>query len=228
MANVTLIFCGGGNRHFAEIAIKAGFLYGSRLPCTTYFPVYFSDLDFKKPDRKTYMDALAKEKPYLASVLDWEKPEQLSEVLDWAKEASEYVTEIMIIPKVHNGIQILPREINGKLIRLGYSIPTKYGGTSVMISEFYGWPVHLLGGSPLAQIEIWRYLPNVLSADGNMAMKMATTFCAYFEPRYKGRKHAPWPTIIDVDGKRWEGDGAHYEAFRRSCQNIMKLWKGIK
>jgi hypothetical protein len=132
----------------------------------------------------------------------------------------------MIVPKVHQGIALLPRLIGGKPIRLGYSVPTKHGGTELMISEFYGWPIHLLGGSPIAQKNIWRYLPNVVSADGNMAMKLATQFCAFYDFGYQA-KYGNWPTLLDADGIRWPGDNAPAEALRRSFGNIPKFWEQI-
>lgn len=224
MALPTLIYCAGGNRIFAELAINAGFRYGVQLPRKVYFPLYFADQDWKHPNRKRYMDALANYRPYMASVVDWEKPEQLSEVLDWANEAIQFCSEIIIIPKVQNGVKLLPKFISGKPVRLGYSVPTRHGGTSLMLSEFYDWPIHLLGGSPLEQVKIWRYLPNVVSVDGNMAMKLATRFCGFYDFEYQ-RKHGQWPTIKDADGKCWEGDNAPAEALRRSFMNIRKLWE---
>jgi hypothetical protein len=223
----TLIYCGGGNRTFAEIAISAGFKYGVRLPGTAYAPIYFADQDWKHPNRAAYMTALAKHTPFMASVLDWERQEQLPEVLSWAEEAAQFCEVVVIIPKVHGGVSQLPRSIGGKQIRLGYSVPTKHGGTSLMISEFYGWPVHLLGGSPHEQVYIWRYLPGVVSADGNMAMKMATMFCAYYDYNYRNGKRTHWPTISGVDGHKWTGDNAPAEALRRSLTNIKQLWLSV-
>jgi len=225
----TLIFCGGGNATFAELTIAAGFKYGARLPDDkVYFePLYFADQNWRNPDRDAYMAALAKYKPYLASVLDWERQEQLPDVLAWAEEAAQYCEIVMIIPKVHGRVSQLPRTIGGKPIRLGYSVPTKYGGTELMVSEFYSWPVHLLGGSPHAQVNIWRYLPNVVSTDGNMAMKMATSFCAFYDYSYKNGKHTHWPTILDIDGCKWPGDNAPAEALRRSFANIKRLWLSV-
>jgi hypothetical protein len=222
--NITLIFCGGGNRRFAEIAIAAGFKYGARLPGTPYAPIYFADQNWRKPNRVAYISALEKYRPFIASVMDWERAEQLPEVLEWAEEAAKFVGGVMIIPKVQNGVSLLPRVIGGKSVRLGYSVPTSHGGTELMVSEFYGWPVHLLGGSPHAQVNIARYLPNVISVDGNMAMKMATQFAAFYCPEWKGGKHSRWPTILDYDGKLWGGGDAPYEAFRRSCVNIQSMW----
>jgi len=227
LAAPTLIYCGGGNRRFAEIAIAAGFKYGSRLPNTVYAPLYFADQDWKNPNRRAYMKALEFNRPEIAGILDWERLDQLPDVLDWAEEAAQFVNEVMIIPKVQNGVIFLPRFIGGKPVRLGYSVPTKYGGTELMVSEFFGWPVHLLGGSPHVQIKLAHYL-DVVSTDGNMAMKMATRFCAFYESNSRRYKRGHWPMLQDADGRRWdEGDGP-YEAFRRSCENIMNAWKAYR
>lgn len=88
-----LIYCADGNRRFAEIAIRNGYMYGAQLPNTVYFDPYFVDQDWRKPNRIRYMIALAQHRPALATVLDWEREDQLPEVLDWAEEASQYVTD---------------------------------------------------------------------------------------------------------------------------------------
>lgn len=219
-----IIYCGGGNPAFASIAIEAGFRYGSRLPETVYGPLYFADQDWCNPDRVAYMAALAKHRPYMASVLDLEQPAQLNEVLDWAEDAAQYVEVVMIIPKYTRAIESLPRTIGGKAVRLGYSVPTSHGGTEVPAWEFCGWPVHLLGGSPQQQMKLFRYF-DTQSVDGNMAQKMATRLCAFWDGE-KVTKRGQWPTLTDYDGQRWDGDGPA-EAFRRSCKNIMAAWKKI-
>lgn len=225
-----LIYCADGNRKFAEIALALGFKYGAQVPNTVYFEPYFCDQDWKKPNREKYISALAQHRPHIASVLDWEQDEQLPDVLSWAEDAAQFIDVVMIIPKVIGGISRLPRTVGGKPVRLGYSVPTKFSGTHVPVWEFYGWPVHLLGGSPLNQYKLHKYL-NVVSADGNYAQKMASRWCQYFVPYGSARwaKNRFWPTLRESnDGQRW-GDGsatadAPYEAFRRSCKNIMIMW----
>lgn len=128
---------------------------------------------------------------------------------------------------------MLPRSIGGKPIRLGYSVPTKFSGTPVPLWEFKGWPVHLLGGSPKTQFRLAYYL-DVVSVDGNMHSLMATKYCAYFTlERVPGARNHPWPTLKEANGGVAWGDGsaeadAPYEAFRRSCENIMKMWRLLK
>lgn len=187
--------------------------YGAQLPGTVYFRPEFADQDWKKPNRAAYMTALAQHRPRMATVLDWERDDQLPEVLEWAEEAAQYVEVVILIPKVFGGIPRLPRRIGGAAVRLGYSVPTAYGGTELPLWEFASWPVHLLGGSPHRQIALSAYL-DVQSADGNYANRKATQFCEYW------------------NGARWlpvrpSQDDAPYEAFRRSCASIMAAWREL-
>lgn len=245
-ARPELIYCANGNERFARIAIEAGFTYGAQLPGTVYFRPEFADQDWKQPNREAYMAVLQKHKPRMATVLDWEHDEQLPEVLAWAEEVAALVTEsVLIIPKVLGGVARLPRIIGGRQVRLGYSVPTRHGGTQVPAWEFLGWPVHLLGGSPHAQMSLAgisldsrppmmgfaKGVPrlNVQSVDGNMHHLMATWHCQFWMPgtaRYARSRY--WPTLREANRHLW-GDGsadadAPYEAFRRSCKNIMAAW----
>ena len=211
MAAPTLIYCADGNARFAEIAIRAGFRYGAQLPNTVYYPVWFADQNWRSPDRAAYMAALAEHRPAMATVLDWERPEQLDEVLAWAEDAAQFVDRVLIVPKVIGGIPRIPRQIGGKPVVLAYSVPTRFAGTQVPAWEFYGWPVHLLGGSPHKQMELAHYL-DVQSADGNYINLKATKFCEYW-------KSGRWAPI------RPRQEDAPYEAFQRSCENIAAAWQ---
>lgn len=214
---IDIIYCAAGNRRFAEIAIEAGMMYGAQLPGTIYpdvAPLHFADQDWKKPDRERYVAAVAQHRPRVATVLDWEREEQLPEVLDWAEDIAPFVERVIIIPKVIGGIPRIPARVGGADVVLGYSVPTKYGGTNVPVWEFAARLVHLLGGSPLAQIHAAHYL-NVISADGNYINLKATKFCEW----WNGRGWTPiHPPRID----------APYEAFRRSCVNVMAAWRELQ
>jgi len=206
-----LIYCANGNARFAQIAIDAGYLYGAQLPGTIYHPIWFADQNWKKSARGRYMAALAQHKPHMATVLDLERPDQLSEVLSWAEDAAAIVDTVLIIPKYSGAIDQLPRGIGGKMVRLGYSVPTRYGGTEVPLWEFGGWPVHLLGGNPQNQMALRAYL-DVHSADGNAAQRAAREWCTAWE---NGRWTKEKNYCID----------AMYVAFERSCRNIMAAWR---
>ena len=218
-----LIYCADGNQFFHDVAVEAGWLYGCKLPKKPYGPLYMADQNWKKPNRAAYMEALSTYKPKIATVVDWERQEQLPEVLDWAEEASQHVDRVIIIPKVNGGIQQIPERINGKEIILGYSVPTKYGGTQLMIHEFAKRPVHLLGGSPQKQLNTFLHMRNmtdVVSLDCNTMVRMANATCAFWENRR-------WKTLRAADGSRFDGNGPN-EAFRRSIINIMEYWKKLE
>ncbi len=58
---------------------------------------------------------------------------------------------------------------------------------------------------------------------------MATKHNAFFDPQ-KQTSRGYFPTLKEFDGVKW-GDGsetadAPYEAFQRSCHNIMAMWQG--
>ncbi len=231
-----IIYCADGNARFGQIAIDAGFTYGAQPLRTFYHPLEFADLNPSNiPPKADYIAALAKYKPRLATVMDWTTWEQLAEVLEWAEEAAAYVTEtVIIIPKVMGGIAALPRIIGGKLINLGYSVPTSHGGTELPVWEFSNWPTHLLGGSPQQQMKLAHYL-NVISVDGNMAHKMATGktrsgIVASWQPRARAYEKGHWVALAEYR-KREFGLGivehdAPYVAFKYSCSNIMEYWQG--
>lgn len=230
MSIPTLIYCAAGAPRMAQIALEAGFRYGCRLPGTVYGPLYFADQDWKKPNRAAYMAALARHRPHMATVLDWEREDQLGEVLGWAEEAAQHVERVLIVPKVIGQVHRIPRRVGGREVVLAYSVPTRYGGTQVPAWEFSGRPIHLLGGSPRKQIRIWHYLSvsaEVVSTDGNYAHKLATQFCRVWSngtARYADNR---WqPQLKDMDGREW-GQDAPYEAFRRSCINIVAAWQAL-
>lgn len=222
----TLIYCAARNQRFADIALRHGLKYGAQLPATVYHAPYFIDQNWRNPVRASYMTALAEHRPALATVLDWEREEQFDEVLSWAEEAAQYVTDsVIIIPKVNSGISRLPRTMGGKQVRLGYSVPTKFAATAVPQWEFAGWPVHLLGGSPIAQLKHARYL-TVASADGNYIQKMAVKFNCFFSAGdHKGAKNRRFPHLSESVFGHVTSD-APYLAFELSCMNLCAAWAG--
>ena len=211
----TLIYCADGNIKYVEIALRYGFKFGARLPSKNYFPIYFADQDWKKPNRELYIKAIAKERPHTATVLDLEYESQFNEVMSWAEGVSKYVKKyIVIIPKC-DIIDKIPKVINNKEILLGYSVPTTYGKTSLSLKSFNGRKIHVLGGSPIVQMDIYVNSGNykVVSIDGNYINKM----CQY-------------GSYFDRNGKRRQlksGKDSIYKAFELSCKNTMWMWKNL-
>ena len=218
----TIIYCADGNPEFAAAAVAAGWKYGARLPATVYQPVYFADQDWKNPDLAKYAAAVATHKPEMATVLDWERDDQLPEVLGWAETVAPFVSRVVVIPKVPGRVDEVPEAVGGRAVVLGYSVPTSYGGTPCGVWEFGARPVHLLGGSPQAQRKLARYM-NVVSADGNMTAQQARK--GRFWSREKNRK-GHWWQLSDAGDTRTEG--TPIECFRRSLVSVKELWGSSK
>lgn len=216
-----IIYCGRSNNTLDRIAIYSGFEYGLRLPFTANFPPIFADQDWKKPNKEKYIESVAQHKPEMATVLDWEHQEQKGEVFDWIDDISKYVQVIIVIPKFSSAIRQIPLSWEGKEVRLGYSVPSGYGKTSVKIEEFNTTHhrVHLLGGTPHLQIMLARCM-NVTSVDCNSHSLYANDYCeAWTGKMIKGSRMRVRMQDIGI-----EGDNANKIAFAMSCANIMRAW----
>lgn len=229
------IYCADGNPRFGALAVQHGFKYGAQLPNTVYFSPYFCDQSWRMPNRPGYMTALKQHRPALATVLDLERMDQFDEVISWAQEAAQYVTEaVIIIPKVRGAIKKMPRTIGGVSVRLGYSVPTRFAGTTVPLTEFIDWPIHLLGGSPSSQLKLAGIgegnnrlfdapALDVQSADGNYAQVMALRHGNWYAPtRPAWSSNGEWPRMDDLYSIN---EDMPYAAFRLSCINIQAAWR---
>lgn len=222
---IKLIYCAGGNKRFSDIAIENGFLFGSQLPACVYHYPYFADQDWKKPQKEKYISLIKKHLPKMATVIDIESDETRTEAIEWGNRISRYVDKIIIIPKIECDI---PRYINGKEVVVGYSVPTKYGGTDLPISMFKGRKIHLLGGSPHRQMDIFLENRNdIYSADGNYHQKMAIehnkVWVAKEKTKRKNSARGTFVKLSDYLGEKCEKD-CPYVAFELSCKNIMAEW----
>lgn len=199
--------------------MELGWRYGARLPSTVYQAVYFADQDWKNPHLGKYAAAVAAHRPEVATVLDWERDEQLPEVLAWAEAVAPHVARVVVIPKVPGEVHRVPEAVGGRPVVLGFSVPTSFGGTTCGVWEFGDRPVHLLGGSPQAQMDLARFL-NVVSLDGNMSAQQARK--GRFWSRQKTSK-GHWVQLRDAGDERTEG--VPLECFRRSLTNIAEVWR---
>ncbi len=221
---IQLIYCAGGSTKYAK-QLPDGWKFGARLPGLNYTEkLAFVDNDWRNPDLPSYQEAVKAYQPEMATVRDWDDTTNRKEVLDWAEAIAPDVTTLIIIPKVMGTIDDIPKIIGERPVVLGYSVPTKWGATSVPLWEFGRRPVHLLGGSPANQLKAGRYL-NVVSADINyfhVPSKMGRFFHGGAMP--KGRE-THWAYLSEI-GKGGMHDGC-YEAFRLSLSWYQKLWQSF-
>lgn len=224
---IQLIYCAGGSTKYAE-QLPDGWGVGARLPGLNYEDdLIFVDNDWRNPDLPGYKTAISecKSMPELVTVRDWDDTTNREEVIEkWCEELAPMVGTLIVIPKVMGTIDQIPTKIGGRPVRLGYSVPTKWGATSVPLWEFGRRPVHLLGGSPANQLKAGRYL-NAVSADINyfhVPSKVGRFFHGGALP--KGReKH--WAYLSEI-GKGGMQDGC-YEAFRLSLSWYQKVWQSL-
>lgn len=171
------------------------------------------DLDWKAPDLERHAAAVREHRPLLAVAPDVLDVSDLPATLRYAERLAQDAAHVIVVPKCGGVIERLPRE---PWLVLGYSVPTRYGGADgVLVWEFSGWPVHLLGGSPQAQLNLAAYV-DVFSADGN-AHQRAASHGVYWSAARRGwvsRDHAAMPVGPDLP----------YRAFARSCAEIMGAW----
>lgn len=218
------IYCAGGNKRFAEIAIEAGFLYGSQVPEKIYYNTFFLDQNWKSPNKTLYIETVKNHQPYMATVIDIECGKTKAMALEWAEEIAPYVGKIVIIPKIE---YCPPTKIAGTDVIVGYSVPTRYGGTRIPFEFFQSRKVHLLGGSPHKQMELFMAHPQTIySFDGNYHMKIALNWCSVWELGTK-RAYGMWTRLEDYLGKRCNTD-CPYIAFKASCENILKHWQVLE
>ena len=206
-----VIYCAGGGKILADIAIQEGFLYGSRSDDVREIPRCngLIDINWKKYNWEDHLAAVKKHKPKYAVVPDIENIKSLEKAMKMAKDLEGFCQRVIIVPKRHGIISNIPQ----KYI-IGISVPTSYSGYISHASELKNRDIHLLGGSPNQQKELWQYYKvmnaHVISVDINCHNKVSN-YGNYW------------------NGYKWIYDGNHiidkYEAFRRSCKGIMSMWR---
>lgn len=198
-----LFYCGGGGQsEHDRTAVEEGWMPGLRSNGKNKDHWHMAMIDNEWGDAYRHEQHLAmvkRNKPLIATVKDIESVEQLPEALKQARELARYCGRIILIPKVKTW---LPSKY-----WLGYSIPTRHGGTKIECDWFGDRFVHLLGGNPDDQGQFAKHL-NVISLDANYAMRLA-----------------------DFGKSAWQGCGGGikvadgcYPAMRVSFQKQKQFW----
>jgi hypothetical protein len=164
----------------------------------------FLDINWKRYNFSLHVRAAAKFRPLLTVARDVERLEDLHSILAEAEQLREHARHVIIVPKdvafAGKIKHLIPKEYI-----LGFSVPTKYGGTLIAPNEFTR-PVHLLGGRPDVQRRLADLMP-VVSVDCNRF-----TLDAAFGDYFDGDKFRPHPA------------GGYHQCLRDSIANIDVLW----
>ena len=196
------------SKRVLQIATKHGWLAGARYTnlrdIRKFETVGFIDVDWKHYSFKKHLEAVKAIKPLMTVARDIERVIDLERTLDQANELCAHCKYVVIVPK-HPA---LTERLNAELPRtfiLGYSVPTRYGGTKIPPQAFKR-PVHLLGGRPEIQRKSADQM-QVVSVDCNRF-----TLDAAYGDYFDGEKFRPHPR------------GGYFQCIRDSIRNINSIW----
>lgn len=193
-----------------KLARKMGWLAGASYVnlrnIRGFEPVGLIDVDWESYDFRRHLQAVKSCRPVITIARDIVRMGDLDRTLDQAYELAEWVEAVIVVPKARklgNGLsELIPRDFV-----LGYSVPTRYGGTRIPLERFRGRPVHLLGGRPDVQRRIADHL-SVVSLDVNRF-----TLDAKFGDFFDGQAFRRHPV------------GGYIRCLRDSIRNIDSLWE---
>ncbi|MBT2755878.1 hypothetical protein J7E71_07945 [Mesobacillus foraminis] len=200
------------NKNTINIAKKYGWLPGAKYTnlrdIKTFSKIGLIDIDWQNYDFKKHLDAVKSTNPLFTVARDIENINELDMILDQAYELSIYAQSVIVVPK---DIRLKDKlnDLIPKDFILGYSVPTKYGGTEIPTSYFQR-PVHLLGGRPDVQRRLGDLMP-VISFDCNR-FTLDASFGDYFD----GEKFRPHP------------QGGYKVCLEDSIRNTTDLWSEYK
>lgn len=199
-------------RRVISIASEYGWRPGARytnlrdIRHVPFTGVGFLDINWKQYCFETHLAAVKLTQPYVTVARDVEDKDKLDSILREADQLARHSNTVIIVPKDRRLEGLLDVAIPHDFI-LGFSVPTRYGGTTIK-PEAFTRPVHLLGGRPDVQRKLANLMP-VVSLDCNRF-----TLDASFGDHFDGETFRPHP------------EGGYEACIRSSMTNIDGLWVG--
>jgi hypothetical protein len=192
-----------------KIAAKFGWAPGARYmnlrDVRRFDRLGFLDIDWQNYNHRLHLEAARITRPFLTVARDIMHQHDLPEILDEANHLSQYAEHVVVVPKdikMQTGLEeLIPTQF-----LLGYSVPTRYGGTTICPTAFRR-PVHLRGGRPDVQRRLAEKM-NVFSLDCNRF-----TYDASFGDFFDGERFREHPT------------GGYQSCIEASLHNINRLWE---
>jgi hypothetical protein len=193
-----------------SVAVAHGWLPGARYTnlrdVKKFGRLGFLDIEWKRYDFHRHLEAAALTRPMVTVARDIEDKRDLRRIIDQAYRLLEYAHDVVVVPKDPLLESNLAKAIPPNFI-LGFSVPTKYGGTTLSPHAFQR-PVHLLGGRPDRQRRLGELMP-VVSFDTNRF-----TLDAAFGDYFDGQTFRPHPI------------GGYRNCLIDSVKNMTALWAG--
>ena len=193
-----------------NIAMTHGWLPGARYTnlrdVRKFDRLGFLDIDWKNYDFARHLQAAQYTKPLITVARDVEEKRDLRRIIDQAFRLLEWAAHVVIVPKDPLLEKRLSKAIPSEFL-LGFSVPTRYGGTKLSPAAFKR-PVHLLGGRPDVQRKLADLMP-VVSIDTNRF-----TLDAAYGDYFDGQIFRPHPV------------GGYRRCLDDFVRNITALWRG--
>lgn len=168
-----------------DITIAHGWLPAARYTnlrdVRSYARLGFLDIDWKDYNFETHIRAAEKTRPHITIARDVVNVTDLPAVIEEADRLLEFSERVAIVPKDEQFNQSRLADLIPSRFMLAYSVPSRYGGTSVR-PELFDRDTHLLGGAPARQLELANKL-QVYSLDCNRF-----TIDAKFGDRFDGTR----------------------------------------
>ena len=215
---IDVIYCAGGNKELMRIAFESGMLLGIRSDRPSHgFPIQFVDINYRHPPGfEDHLRTVARYQPRFAVVRDLSEhvvdEADIERAVAEARRLADYCEVPLVVPKLGGQLALLPADL-----AIGYSVPTTHGGAQYALWELSGRLVHLLGGNPGQQMLAHRYLSAcnaILSADGNMAQKVAWSAGLWQDGRW-----------VNHPAKGTHSPNLAHVCFGLSCRNIQQEWR---
>lgn len=147
----------------------------------SYGSLGFLDIDWKDYNFEAHIRAAETTRPHITIARDVIHLDDLTDILLEADKLLEFSERVAIVPKDEQFNHQRLSDLIPARFMLAYSVPSRYGGTSVR-PELFDRDTHLLGGSPARQLELADKLP-VYSLDCNRF-----TIDAKFGDRFDGTR----------------------------------------
>jgi hypothetical protein len=193
-----------------DIAVAHGWMPGARYTnlrdVRRFKQLGFLDIDWSRYDFRRHLEAVTITRPVMTVARDVEDKRDLRRIIDQAYRLLEFAEYVVVVPKD----PLLEGRLSSSIpnvFLLGFSVPTRYGGTTISPSAFTR-PVHLLGGRPDVQRRLAESMP-VFSIDANRF-----TLDAAFGDYFDGETFRPHP------------QGGYRRCLVDSVRNIGALWSG--
>lgn len=193
-------------------AVSLGWLPGARYTnlrdVRKFDRLGFLDIDWEDYDFRKHLQATKDTQPMVTVARDIVNANEIERILDEAFDLSLWAEEVIVVPKDLRLTPLMPDVVPDDFL-LGYSVPTRYGGTMLPLTCFTH-KVHLLGGHPAVQRRLGNHL-KVASFDCNRF-----TVDASFGDFFDGETFRPHPI------------GGYNECIRDSILNINQLWEDYR